>query len=58
MTTCNPETDDMLSKLKTFRNLCAAFPTRVRELVRELVCELNGEYSLAGGDIGDKYCSV
>ena len=41
----------MLSKLKTFKTLCAAFPARVRELVHELVRELdrelNGEYSLS-----------
>ena len=37
----------MLSKLKTFKTLCAAFPARVRELVRELARELNGEYSLS-----------
>ena len=42
MTTCNPETDDMLSQLKAFKTFCAAFPTRVRKLV----CKLNGEYGL------------
>ena len=36
MTTFNPETGDMLSQLKTFKTLCAAFSARVREL--------NGEY--------------
>ena len=42
MTTCNPETGDMLSKLKTFKTQCAAFSARVRDLV----LELNGEYGL------------
>ena len=38
MTTFNPETGDILSQLKTFKTLCAAFSARVREL--------NGEYGL------------
>ena len=38
MTTCNPEIDDMLTKWKTFKTLCAAFPAWVRKL--------NGEYGL------------
>ena len=42
MTTINPETGDILSQLKTFKTLCAAFSAQVRELVREL----NGEYGL------------
>ena len=44
MTTCNPETGDILSQLKTFKTGCAAFPAQVRELVRKL----NGEYGLSG----------
>ena len=60
--TFNPETGDILSQLKTFKTLCAAFSVRVRKLVceiarklvrkiacklvREKACELNGEYSL------------
>ena len=39
MAMCNPETGNILSKLKTVKTLCAAFPAQVRELVREL----NGE---------------
>ena len=42
MTTFNPETGDMLSQLKTFKTLCAAFSTRVPEL--------NGEYGLRRRD--------
>ena len=32
MTTFNPETGDIISQLKTFKTLCAAFSARVREL--------------------------
>ena len=42
MTMSNPNTVDLLSQLKTFKTLCAAFSARVHELVREL----NGEYGL------------
>ena len=45
MITFNPETGDILSQLKTFKTLCAAFSARVCELVGEL----NGEYGLRGG---------
>ena len=48
MTTFNPETGYILSQLKTFATLCATFSARVRELARELVRELNGEYGLRG----------
>ena len=51
MAPCNTETDDMLSKLKTFETLCAAFPVRVRELVREL----NGEYGLCRQECSGGY---
>jgi len=42
MTTFNPESGDILSQLKTFKTLCAAFSAQVRKLVHEL----NGEYGL------------
>jgi len=45
MATCNSETGNMLSKLKTFKTLYVAFPARVPELVREL----DGEYGPWGG---------
>ena len=41
---CNSETGNMLSKLRTFKTQCAAFPAQVREL--------NGEYDLSGEIVG------
>ena len=42
MTMYNPETGNISSQLKTFKTLCATFSAQVRELV----CELIGEYGL------------
>ena len=42
MTTCNPETGDMLLQEKTFKTIFAAFHALVCEQVRKL----NGEYGL------------
>jgi len=44
MAMCNSETGNMLSKLRTFKTQCEAFPAQVREL--------NGEYALSGEIVG------